>query len=832
MTKMTKKNKVYCDKEVKDVFKQYSHMKCTCKNRRMYATQVTGSRLNKYLNDNRRTNVTPRMFVSNKRYWICSNLNDILHNSYAKSPSITATNSVCTQKKKTNTTAKKSRKITPPLQDGTPPSRAQRLLLRNRIPIDDPNLPGIKKVTLSFVGDEEEKENYEIDMRKIRMGKKTKFKKDVLDEYYRIPFCNLTMRYRRIRMSEVAKIILAGCIDRSAFRNDPDTYLRKNAKLGVELMNLIDGVKEYLGKKLQLNLDDLQEEVITPVENDNDGIIAELDKNKKEHKVAIALLGETSRNGYERMRESMDDFLNLPSFHLLTKNRPTVVPLQVPILKPFDVVDDGSLVMDDPLMFSMPLITDGEDELDVALRTISQPTDTMDGAVLDGGYERFIELIENKHEKKGRIIEGNENVAVLDSIDGAEHHRSNNTVTSVISFSSSILSPHWINSREITAGSSLNVLTWQQLRGSESILTMKPAVEDYFNSKKILRDSLDDKRKKYFYYDLHDGKMLYLLTQHSQWNRKHHPFILCTCKRGVGVTNNDNHVCHKISGEEQIHLYNRSQRRWDGKRNEKPSYSVKEHMDWVDEKNKGSSHFGIHPELLPRDSLRFDTFHMKCSVTRKIMNYLRVFLLQQSSEVIDDFIFKVLRKFWKDFHLFVWKNKKKFSCFQGNELALFVGATNDIIKFLQDTLVSTQEVEDIIMGLSHWMKIFKFLGITHLSTDDRRQKYLNEDILQFNENVRKFYSAGSRTFLSKKGSSSGTEETFYMHALRYYMPDIALVTFERHQVGVGIFSMQGFERRNKESKNCMKRFCNHRGNIVATNLRRVWDIFEHDINAF
>ena len=162
---------------------------------------------------------------------------------------------------------------------------------------------------------------------------------------------------------------------------------------------------------------------------------------------------------------------------------------------------------------------------------------------------------------------------------------------------------------------------------------------------------------------------------------------------------------------------------------------------------------------------------------------------------------------------------------------MFVAATNDIIKFLQDTLVSTQEVEDIIKCLTLWSKIFKFLGISYLSTDARRQRYLSEDIVKFNNNIKEFYDAGSRTFLSKKGSSSGTEETFYLHALRYYMPDIVNATFERHQVGVGIFSMQGFERRNKESKNCMRRFCNHRGNIVVTNLKRVWDIFEHDINA-
>ena len=833
MTKKAKKNKVYCDKEVKDVFKQYSHMKCTCKQRRKYATQVTGCRLNKYLNDNRRTNIAPRMFVSNKRYWICSNLNDMLHNSYAKSPStITATNPVCMQKKNANT-VKKSRRSTPTLVQVSPPSRAQRLLLRNRIPINDPKLPGIKKVTLSYVGDEEE-EKYEIDMKKLRVSQKNKFRDDVLDEYYKVPFCNLTMRQRRMRMREVGKYILSGCIDRSSFRSDPDRYLKNNKKLGVELINLIDGVKEYLETKMHLKFDDLHEEVINPIENDDDGLIEKLDSKKREHKVAIALLGETSRNGYERMRESLDEFTSLPSFHTLTKNRPAVLPLEVSILRPFDHIEDENVDnrVEDPLMLTMPLMIDGEDELDVARRTISMPKEKMDGAVLDGGYGGYIEMLEKKHENNGRVVSADdENVVIIDSIDGAEHHRSNKSVTSVISFSTSLFSPNWINSREVTAGSSLNILTWQQLRGSESILTMKPAVEEYFNSKKILRDSSDEKRKNYFYYDLHDGKMLYLLTQHSQWSRRNNPFLLCNCKRGVGVVNNDTHVCHRISREDQVKLYNRSQRRWDGKRNQNPSYSVKDHMDWVDEKNDGCSHFGIDPELLPRDSLRFDTFHMKCAVTRKIMTHLRLFLLEQSTEVIDDFISKVLRKFWNDFHLYVWKNKKKFASFLGNEIALFVAATNDIIKFLQDTLVSTQEVEDIIKCLTLWSKIFKFLGISYLSTDARRQRYLSEDIVKFNNNIKEFYDAGSRTFLSKKGSSSGTEETFYLHALRYYMPEIVKVTFERHQVGVGIFSMQGFERRNKESKNCMRRFCNHRGNIVVTNLKRVWDIFEHDINA-
>ena len=71
----------------------------------------------------------------------------------------------------------------------------------------------------------------------------------------------------------------------------------------------------------------------------------------------------------------------------------------------------------------------------------------------------------------------------------------------------------------------------------------------------------------------------------------------------------------------------------------------------------------------------------------------------------------------------------------------------------------------------------------------------------------------------------GNDETFYMHVLRFYIPRIADDTFEKYNLGVGIFTMQGFERRNKESKNTFRRFSNGIGNIIVGNLKRLWDIF-------
>ena len=43
--------------------------------------------------------------------------------------------------------------------------------------------------------------------------------------------------------------------------------------------------------------------------------------------------------------------------------------------------------------------------------------------------------------------------------------------------------------------------------------------------------------------------------------------------------------------------------------------------------------------------------------------------------------------------------------------------------------------------------------------------------------------------------------------------------------------MKEFERKNKESKNGMKRFSNNLGNAMMNNMRRAWDVFEYEINA-
>lgn len=77
----------------------------------------------------------------------------------------------------------------------------------------------------------------------------------------------------------------------------------------------------------------------------------------------------------------------------------------------------------------------------------------------------------------------------------------------------------------------------------ETQSTVFPAVIPVYEEKKRLmaRETVLD-GVNLSLYDMHDGKMLYMLTQHSLWNRKYHPFLLCKCEHGEGVKN-ANHKC-------------------------------------------------------------------------------------------------------------------------------------------------------------------------------------------------------------------------------------------------------------------------------------------------
>ena len=52
--------------------------------------------------------------------------------------------------------------------------------------------------------------------------------------------------------------------------------------------------------------------------------------------------------------------------------------------------------------------------------------------------------------------------------------------------------------------------------------------------------------------------------------------------------------------------------------------------------------------------------------------------------------------------------------------------------------------------------------------------------------------------MTKDTNNIGGDETFYMHCLKFYMPMITEVTLDGYKMGLGIFIMQGFEKRSKQ----------------------------------
>ena len=209
------------------------------------------------------------------------------------------------------------------------------------------------------------------------------------------------------------------------------------------------------------------------------------------------------------------------------------------------------------------------------------------------------------------------------------------------------------------------------------------------------------------------------------------------------------------------------------------------------------------------------------------MDNLRQFILKQSTDLMERFS-DLLLELWNDYHVLCWNLEKKFTSFVGNELLCFIKNTPKIVEFLEENFQNTKTLSNLCKGLLLWEKISPFLVITKIEDVAIYEKQLEDYIV----NVKEFYKIGVQSFLTKDKGNPGGDETFYMHVLRFYVPKIARTTLDKDGYGVGIFTMQGYERRNKESKNTLRRFCNGKGDILKNNMNRLYDVYHYDINAY
>ena len=128
-------------------------------------------------------------------------------------------------------------------------------------------------------------------------------------------------------------------------------------------------------------------------------------------------------------------------------------------------------------------------------------------------------------------------------------------------------------------------------------------------------------------------KMIYILTQHSAYIRKHHPFVLCKYQRGDALKSGE-HEFTRILKDECIQLYKNSLEHMKKKKQNYIHYKDKYHLQWADEHKFGITPFGVHPSKLDYDMIRFGTFHMICQITRKLMDYMRRYIRRHKLEKV------------------------------------------------------------------------------------------------------------------------------------------------------------------------------------------------------
>ena len=158
------------------------------------------------------------------------------------------------------------------------------------------------------------------------------------------------------------------------------------------------------------------------------------------------------------------------------------------------------------------------------------------GSRMKGIYDNYLELLVNKHAKQTNMNKDEmKHLIILDSYDGAQHEISKKDTrnNSIISYSSLIITLEGIK-LDLFPTESLNILIWQQLHASENAFNLFMSLENIYQRKRyICQFGLTGMNDcTIFIYDLHDAKMLYILTGHSLYNRTHKPFILCGCRRG------------------------------------------------------------------------------------------------------------------------------------------------------------------------------------------------------------------------------------------------------------------------------------------------------------
>jgi len=231
----------------------------------------------------------------------------------------------------------------------------------------------------------------------------------------------------------------------------------------------------------------------------------------------------------------------------------------------------------------------------------------------------------------------------------------------------------------------------------------------------------------------------------------------------------------------------------------------------------------VDPDLLPNSRGCADNFHMACSVEKKLLICLKEMLLKQPDYVQDEFQKKLL-DFLQPAEVMIWKLDKPVNTYLGLELKTFTQKGSLIAAWAQEiSLVSNKDTKwtALCKALKLWADCYKFLVKAKVEEGNDYE----EEIKTYEKNMIELYRCGAKTFFKKNGTV-GPGETVYFHMLLCQVPYWARKTYARHGVGIGVFTLQGMERRNKETKHEFKKHTNCKGNLCKQTMKKTVDVYE------
>ena len=161
-----------------------------------------------------------------------------------------------------------------------------------------------------------------------------------------------------------------------------------------------------------------------------------------------------------------------------------------------------------------------------------------------------------------------------------------------------------------------------------------------------------------------------------------------------------------------------------------------------------------------------------------------------------------------------YETGKNLACMHEEQIEQFLHLVPFVAHFFSTEVEQTSISKATLDILKYYPAIDQFLRITKVVDTSSSIEIQNSQKLQCEQDITKF-----------KSNLLNYQKNFYAHALCCYYPQLVNKVWKNHGVGVGVFTLQGFERRNKESKTIAKKYYNGKHNVCTQTLKRNYDFY-------